>query len=86
MQLRHTSIACIAVTNETPSETSNQMRPVERVTPADPIRAYFGKRAIRIHLVELAGKKDKEVQFSVTKKTFPVQLRNLKQTRFLSIT
>ena len=32
------------------------MRRVERVTPADPIRAYFGRRERELQLVELAGK------------------------------
>ena len=86
MQLRHTSIACTAVMNETPSETSNPMRRVERVTPADPIRAYFGRRERELQLVELAGKNGKEVQISVTEKEIAVEFGELKKSRFLSVT
>lgn len=54
------------------------MRRVERVTPADPIRAYFGRRERELQLVELAGKNGKEVQISVTEKEIAVEFGELK--------
>ena len=80
------SIACIAIMNETPSETSNPMRQVERVTPADPIRAYFGTRERELQLVELAGKNGKEVKFSVAEKEIAVKFGYLKKSPFPSVT